>query len=629
MEASWSSTEAPSPPPEFARLVAVATMVAHHGVRATKDGWVHRGSIKKHARRLEMAPELLEDLLEGASRCGAVRADAGRFWVDLDGLDRVVRGQVPAGGEQLVEWLRRDGAVSREELVRRLASARRAPLGLFQRSLTQELDEAARDVDDLAPALTVEVDGVRWCRLVELAGLPDAAVEGFVTPGLDVMVGPDPDPRVVAQVGLGAELVRLDRVITFRLRPKTVADLVAVGGDPARLIEALDKVGKHGLPDSVRAQIADWASAAKVAVARSVVLVRTSERHHDALAKVLAARSLGSPRPGEVLLSTDDYRALRAELASAGFDLTDAQVHDPPPAAVADDADALLDEGEEPRLPLAAPLAALRERVQRERADGFAESLPPMFRPDALFPSASARRARLREETPSDFPPVAQRAVAAMLDLHEGLAPRLEQWAESLPAEHRLTAQYHVRDPVLCLSLLALAPRRREQLLAKKRRTPLETLSKAAELVHAHKVSPRGRRVLKGLGNRTFVDWINRLVNERADAIEAMGLSGEASGSGPEPDPAAPQLALPYSSPAEYRVLLQAARAARAPLSLSWRSSEGVRREDVRIDEITERGGRTLVLVTEQRTERGRAIHLDDIVGVGTIDSSDAAQRDS
>ncbi len=594
--------------------IAAATMALHHEVKATKDGWVHRTSVKKHARRLEMDAGRLEERLEAASRGGAIVARDGRFDVDVDGLLAVARGD---GASPRTRALLADGPVCAELLVRQLARSKLSGAGHYGPDLAEARDIAQQIVDDLRGVVRSESGGATWLSIPHLAELPTEPVEGFLTPSLEVMVGPDPDARVVARVGLGAELVRVDRVITFRLRPKTVANMVACGQDVGDLLEALELVGKHGVPDNVRAQILDWGGSAKVARARPAVLLRVRESQHDAARRALDDQGLGDAvlgalRPGELILGYDAYLDARAALAGAGFDVSG----DVPPLA-RDEDDAGIDMTEvmlaritPPPLGVPRPDPALRDRVQRAVEDGFAESRRTLGRlvPKGGPRSAAEMREAMRARIDESLSATSKRAIAQVLDVHAKLEAQLEAWAAGYDGEARAYATTVVRTPLLCMPLLCLAPKHRQRLLTSTGH-PDDVLEEAARLTQRGRLSPEGRRIVAAIPNAGFRDWLQ--------SVSSIGLAQPGGDDLDDLDDLNDLDGAP-SQPISDRIAgLHRAMETREIVDVWWRTPTGTSHAQVWVERLSQRGRRSVVLCTEAtEQELGRAIPLEDILAV-------------
>lgn len=577
-----SDTTARTAPPED---IAVAGWACHVKVRSTKSGDPHRGALKKLAKRLSIAEDHLDAALISAVRRGMLRNAGGAFDVDFGAMQRCARG---LGATTYDERFLCDGLSDgpRPALQVETSMAARHSSQAWGRPDPETCREEARArMAEVRELVRFEVDGQDWLAWASRPeGLPDR-VEGFVTPNLDVMVGPDPDPRLVAVLSVAAELTQLDRVFTFRLRPETVAQAALRGIDGEHLVDALDRVGRHPLPDSVRAQVLDWAGSAKVARGQSMLAIRVPGRH--APGALTALRGLGEQVSEELfLVPVSDATRAAERLSKAGFacdlDLS------PAPASGGAKSDARwANAANEPGAPYPAfprpsPDEALRARVEADRAAGWAESWqePPPDEDHDIW-------ARLEALGRSLSGP-ARKALAILQAEHERHMPAIEAWLRehSSPED----AAGVLRQPSFVLTMLLIAPHHRGRLL--RPGVALETVwGEAVELAATGKLSPAGRKIRK--------------------ALDSSGLAGALALAFTDDVGDAPQTRLEIAS------CLSEHAGCDHTVTVAWMQRGVLELDEVWIDELRTRpDGKDIVLWTQAGDEVSRVVPLDAIRAV-------------
>ena len=372
-----------SPPAAMSPVLAVAGAVAHLPVKATSKGDPNRTSVKKVARKLEMEPDALFELLEEALERGALGILDGVLAPDPADMRSIASGALhdPEWG-RVLEALR-DGPLPAELVCRFVAR----DLGVLDTHGFLQAPWYAREYDDMLVAGSAELaewrdvgrvkaDGISWLVLPAASSALPEQTEGFVTPSLEVMVGPDPDPRIVARLALAAELVRVDRVLTFRLRPKSVGRGVSLGVTGEELVDVLSRIGRHGIPESVRAQVLDWAANARFVRAAPATVLRCGLRVHEEVVGALGELVELAPAPGVVLLAAGvSFEQASRRLDEAGLSLEGYVLEDHEPEEDEHDLDF-----EDPRYrALQLPLRMggdpeVRATLDAERANDFAPS---------------------------------------------------------------------------------------------------------------------------------------------------------------------------------------------------------------------------------------------------------------
>jgi hypothetical protein len=604
-----SHAAAPPPPEGLGAALAVAGLASHVGMRCTLDEGLHRGDARKLARSLGMAtdPDELEALVDQATRAGALVSGADRrFEADpermcaiaegacLEPVDEMLRGWVrePRLFELVARALARlswDGILARP-------GAWQVPRYLGSRELSRTTLERSAGVS------RVDLDGVEWLVAASRgAALPDE-VDGFVTPSLEVMVGPQPDPRIVARLALGAQLVRIDRVLTFRLRPETVRRGVASGVDGPALVDVLERIGRHPLPQSVRVQVLDWARGARHARAAPMTVLRVPPHLIDDASsalrglgvEVLGPGVLGLPQP--IALET-----LRTALAEVEVELFGRACESPlgRRGAHLDLADA-----REPPLPLVA-LAdpELARRLAEDRARAYEASFDQLRaqlpKPASVDPWGVLRARR------ADVTPGVKRAVDAMISAHERVGAELAAWIASRPDAERPRFEAALNDPMVLFPILMVAPDPRRRLLEADL-TLEEIVQELVGIVKQGKLSPEGRKIQQGFDKPAFA----RLVEEAF-----LGATDDDE----EWDEEAEVLPPPQQTRASLLALLRGCAGREEPLWLWWSSNEEDRRGLFWIDQLHTRGGETVLLVTDTKTDESCVLALDAVTAASHL----------
>ena len=566
--------------PEVIAALAAAGLACQHKVKATRSSQPHRGDVKKHARRLGMDPEDLFDSLERAFETGLVVVRDGLFEPQLDRMEAIVRD--PPAQSILWDWLG-DVAVSQEELARAIALARYAdgPNWLDWEDYPETLLESRGDA--AGSSLQLEEHDGRLYVSVPQPAPPPASVEGFVTPNLEVMIGPDPDPLAVAQVGVFAELTKLDRVVTFQLRPKTVARAVLRGVSGEQIVAQLARVGRHGVPESVQIQVLDWAESARVAHATPATLLTLPPRLCPGVLLALGdrARQVGD---GELLVSREvGAPELERLLTGLKIELGGTTAQSPSRATDAPEMHveefyATSDLPPRPLSPLPArPDEELRRRVREERAQGFAPSLAGLD--DEAEVRNGAPGAEELLEAAKGLPKNAAKAVRTLVRLHREQQAELRAWAEREPEDVRSEAYDLISSPAEMLPVLVLVPAARRRALGEGE----FMLEEAVKLVAAGKLSAAGRRIARVLPALEHI--LERRTHE-SDCTEDL------------------------------RALLREWSKNRQLVKLSWIGMDGdVREEEVTILELREFGEFEFADVRVEKTRGCEPVPLGRIIG--------------
>lgn len=324
--------------------VAFLAALAHVAVRATSSDMANRATTKKLGALSGLDAHGAADLVDDAVLAGLVGVRSDRLVPRVEALRAMARGE-PAPSDADQEWIAsripRDRWLSFEALARELVRADHvhANAPYFERFglvLAHALPEH-RLVEPLlrsrAWLMLADHAGVPWVRLWPEGGSESG--DGHVTPAFEVMLGPDADPRLTLTIALAAEPVRFDTVLTFKLTPASIGAALTLGLDASVILGALDRVGRHAVPENVRLMIGDWARSVRTATIRKAWVIETNGPDAaDAAARSLGASVLARPTPtmllvddtaaspgatlgkGGVHASAEVSRSLRAEHAS-------------------------------------------------------------------------------------------------------------------------------------------------------------------------------------------------------------------------------------------------------------------------------------------------------------------------
>jgi hypothetical protein len=446
-------------------VVALLATVVHAGTRITQQGDVHRGTAKKLANLVGWPADRVTTVIDFAIRAGILGRRGDMLAPVRPRLAELARGErtlVPTSdGLALLHAMPEGRWLPEDALARALAAHRmRGLLRAYphlraspqRRALLRR--EARRDVAWLPLPRLVGDEHVFVRR--PSPGPRSGQGDGHVTPSFEVMLGPAADPELVATIALCTEPSRFDLVLTRKITPASVTAGCAVGLDVEAMLDALGRVGKHPVPDNVRAMVEEWAARAKTVRIRDVLALEvTSKEAADAIARTLDADVVARPSP-TVLLVQRSAANVAARIQKAGAQVVDAieplATGDRPPAGLlARDVKDLLAATGDP---------ALRARVEQGSPSAAVdeEDDAPVHPVDRLIDCAAS------------LPPEAK-AAHAFLDvlrhLWEAAGDEYAQWANALASDARDRAlTLAALAPWQPLAWLARPPRKRSKLLA-------------------------------------------------------------------------------------------------------------------------------------------------------------------
>jgi hypothetical protein len=618
--------------------IALATLAVHKSLRLTVGGTVNRASLKPFVKGVGVEPDRAEALLARALRDGLLARAGGDAVAtfSLPTLDALATaGSVVHARVDLAKLVPDDRWVSLEAASRALAAAELAAGDSYGGPRTMYLARlynpasASQALASAAALEHLEHGGATWVRRRCPQPGNRGTGDGHVTPSFDVLLGPRADLAVVAQVGLGAALTRVDQLLTFHIGPRTVEAGLAAGMDPAAFVAALERVGRHGLPDNVRAMIEDWIKSARFARAEQVVLLRVAERMRPKLVEALGEHCLGTvgasqlvvgPRSaGETIAAKLAAFGLPGTLPEAWLESEDGPYHyEPGPLRPFEP---LL-----PPYPDADP--SLVARYQAARARGFADDLALLTQqrpPPAATPPAAPRAVpaapppRPAQPAPSD----GARAEAAALatTLFDACRAEITAWMEQLDPLDRKEAEMALEFPMAWAPLAALLPDYRARALKRSRSFP-DLNDEAWRLYGGSRRSQRGIELMSALAradvSRDIFDEVLDSLGGLVDHPKAPRGARALFAARPSPATSAkPAQTLPANAPiarqpeAVRKWMLRAAQQSR-PV----RIEVGSRTSTVRVSGVRTQGRDTFFLVIDAETDEGRAIPLASIASV-------------
>ncbi len=463
-------------------LVALLGSVVHLPMRVTQHRDVHRGSAKKLAAIMDWPPDRVIMLIDAAIRDGILARRGGVLAPVLPALLELARGERPlaSGADARIA----NAYLPPGRWVSALGVKRAVAMGMLRdwRKTYSRLQataerwavirhEACRDVDTL-PALRVALNGQDYL-LRPGPGSRSGHGDGHVTPSFEVMLGPEADVELVASLALCTEPSRIDVVLTRKITPASIAAGCAAGLDAEAIVKALGRVGRHGVPDNVRAMVEEWASVRKTARIHDVWAIEVgSAEIGDAVTRALGADVAARPSPTVVLVhrSTANIAAriqalgVRVPEQLEPLYLLDKKIvwDDPPPV-------------ESAYLEGALGNALLRERVEQNAE------------PDRLRPEGFTPLERL-DECLALLPPraeVARKFLVALRRLWEAGIDDYALWTDKLDPQQRDEAlSLPLAEPWVLIAWLVRAPRKRARLLANAK-------SVDALIVAAQRLDPR------------------------------------------------------------------------------------------------------------------------------------------
>lgn len=467
---------------------ALATLLAHQNLRVNVNGEPNRAHAKALAKRLKMNVEELVARLDDSLQL--VEIDSlGKVRLDRAAVHRSLRAQPSATAESVAAWLR----VCAPNPVSEAALARAAARGLAdQWNAPVRYTEA-----HAAASLVAGLRGVvRSGGAVAWVPQPDKRLgQGWVTPNLELYLGPGAPAELVVDVGLFAELEQVDQMLRFRLTPASVAVGIRSGLTEALILAALADIGTTPVPENVVAMAREFVSKARVARVTRPWWVELSGTVPEATRAQLVALGSTPLETGHLVPSTVSRAAIEAVLAGAGVKFTSTGVDEEPPSMewAPRDWNKALDDA--PAFALTATAdPSLVAIVQRAEALGFAPKPSSTAKEGAATGGAALTQIiKMFEALANGAPegrPVLRRGALAAARAWREHGQRLLSWADRNGVNPRILAD----QALVCALLLGVEPKPLRDAL--QRTSRLTTLLAFAAAARPQDLTPTGREIL-------------------------------------------------------------------------------------------------------------------------------------
>jgi len=405
-------------PPEPARdrdvlddertLLAITTLAAHRKLKLTREGLPNKTSLKTFARGLGLDDAHVERFLHRAFRSLL--------------LDETSDGTIRPNARRARRAAKSGPPHPRESLLGKVSAALPDKGWVAAAALLPQLRVfAVHSSEDVRARCTGQfvVREHRGEWFVARAERPaERTGDGHVTPSFEVMLGPEAHPDIVVVVGCFAELVRLDRVLTFKITEASVLAGLRSGLSLDDFLSALSAVGRHGVPDNVALTVQDFA--ARAARVRPVWAIEVPVTAADAVIGEFGPAIAGVPKPGLLLVSADvSEQDVVLALHRAGV-RTSTLVEN----TIGGEEHADLVPGPPPHP--TDPDNVLREVVARERNHDFADSVRVF---ESAFPRPWRAEAPPRAPSEDDGPDAFSRRIEPGADFERHLRRLIEAGA--------------------------------------------------------------------------------------------------------------------------------------------------------------------------------------------------------
>jgi hypothetical protein len=480
---------------QLCRTLAVAGLMGHRRLRFTKSNDPDRTTMKRFGKGLGPAPDELYGLCRSAIRSELVGAAQDRLVPRAKAILALSRRAEADTSEdpRLVsgEWISLE-ALLRSEVRRRYQAWPGKPTGDDPGNIVAAgiapFYPACRERLEAAAGVEIRKVGAdTWMRRRRITS--ERTGDGHVTSSFEVMLGPAAHPEIVATVALGCQLQRIDRVLTFKITPESVGHGRVAGLESGELHAALDRVGRHAVPDNVAQLVDEWDAASKVVPVAQGWFVFAGAELQPLLEKSELRRYIqGSPMHGVLELDASTPRQLLIETlgehrvsVSLSYPMHEAQIQrdaeslsSRSPYGADEFEDEFDDEFEsefdcptglgeiddskpvdvvDPTWPLApAGAPELRERIERARAEGFEADLTRRTEPDTISPARFGDLSELHE-------------VSALIEPFEREAAReLARFGRKLGGDKRESFEEARGAGVELAPFLALKPKWRRRI---------------------------------------------------------------------------------------------------------------------------------------------------------------------
>lgn len=600
--------------------LAVVALTGHRKLRFTKMRDPNRTDRKTFVKKLGLTPERAGELLLGAQGAGLVAARDGKYVPD----GAAMRAAAVAAAGLLLQrdfgmrvdpsWWQGESWISLEALARGL---RRESRPYLQRGVAQTVGGIADHLAARAGLEVAECEGERWVRpsTTHRQDRPSRG-DGHVTPSFEVMLGPAADLDLVCDVALGCELVRFDRVLTFRITPDSVKAGALSGVSAEALVSALDAVGPRPAPDNVRRLVQEWSGDLRVGGVRTGQFLFLPEDVDDL--GTFAAHVSGRPAPRALQVRLDTPEAaIDALFSKHGWQRADTHsiegvirldgheldAHKPPPPL-------------ELRLTQGADrdVRALVERGRRDQFSielcGHQEASPRLPAPEgSALPPALAKllEGGVDGDFDHDFEVNLNAALSETSPAFFAFQNRLRALLEGAPGQELATFLKHqpdgeaavrevMSDPLESVPFLTMLPKWRRR-ITKEARSFAHLVQLSHELTTHERLSPAGRELAK-------------LSEQMQGALGFPGLNGETE-QGPTLPPKAD---FPRLGRAQVLEMLETAHSSELPVSALVGASAGAARVRLfGIEGFQDRPKGRVVLVVDLLTDMASVVELGHV----------------
>jgi hypothetical protein len=631
-------------------ILALATLTAHRRVRINRDGSPNRASVKTLVKTLVIDVDRAQERLVHASVHGLVVTRWETYAPVLPALRAAAeRGLRGSEAEAMLEaWLPESGWVPLEQFLRarwRSEIDERAKTGGYAWvGTTSDLRHELRSIRGRGIDVA-ESGGHTWVRRrtesLELRG------DGHVTPNLEVFLGPRAHPSLVVTIGLGAELVRVDNVLTFRLSPASVRTGLGVGLTAQELVEALERVGPHGLADNVRRGVLDFARQARIAELGTATVLRLPADSADAFCAKFKGDGIERATSELVLVPSDwERKDIEQRLEGLGVYVRHRGASPSGRVASEDARPRRRLPPLEPPTPLGPDPELVRRFIEDRKGDfavsrqvgieHFADMLPSIAEAKAV----SARICSLLAGAPATV----ERLVLGSERLAVQADSELEAWCARLRPKQRLEVLGGRSMPLGLLPYIALLPEWRAQAM-EGARSLSDLIGGSLRLGDPKRYSTEGFRLLRDMANPNIATAIRRAMNQAAKHVTPAELARWSDGStalegldeddydfdddlddeddgdiddyGPERSvELPPRHSFPSLDAPRIAQTLDSAIVNGEAVFVKLKGPRGARVQAVLPEEVRTRAGQKILLATDLETEDARVVQLSDIESV-------------
>lgn len=624
---------------EEREILALATLTAHRRLRVNRDLYPNRSAVKTLVKNLVIDVDRAQERFACAHVHGLLAVRLEAYVPVLTALRAAAaRGLSRGEAEATIEaWLPESGWVPLEQFVRacwrRELDGRAKAGGSGWVGATDELRRELGPITGRGIEVA-EHQGHTWVRR-RSEPLPLGG-DGHVTPNLEVFLGPAAHPSLIVTIGLGAELVSVDRVLTFRLSPASVRAGLGVGLTAQELLEALERVGPHGSADNVRQSVVDFARQARFAELRPAIVLKMPAVSADAFCAKYRNHGVERVTSEVVLASAEwDQKELERCLEGLGVYVRDRGFLAHAEVEPADASPRRAARELEPPNPLR-PDPDLVSRFAQDRKGDFATSREAAIQVvsgrEPTAADAKALAAHIRSGV-TRAPASVHRLMVGAEELAAAADDELDAWCAGLDGDQRLEVRSARGVPLLLLPYLALLPEWRAK--ARQGAQSLGALLEAAmRLGRPGRHSKAGESVLHDAGNPTTMTatgvaleraardlGLGQLEDGGDDGLDLEGLDDEFGvpdfeGSIELP----PRGSFPSLDARRIAQVLERAISDCDAIFVKLRGRHAARVQVLLPEDLRTRAGQKILLATDLETDEARVVPVSDIESVLPFD---------